>query len=341
MFSFIVRRLITLPFVLFAVSIIIVGLLQFLSPEQRAVSFIRSEQQLQNLDRIIVAYGLDQPFHVQYGIWLREALSGNLGFSRTSSRPVLQTIQERLPVSAELAFYSVFPIILFGIWMGTRAALNKDGIWDQIIRVASIVGWSLPTFVLAIWLLVIFYGGYGLFGIGRVSSEYIIEIARGEIRTPTGFMTLDAILNWRWDLWWDAIVHLVLPVTSLVVVICAQYIRVMRSSLLDALSQDYVRTARAKGLSANSVNLKHARRNALIPIVTLSGFTFAGLLNGTLFVETIFAIEGLGRWAATSTLQFDVPALLGFAIFTAVIIVVANLLVDILYAVVDPRIRYD
>ncbi len=118
MFSFIVRRLITLPFVLFAVSVIIVGLLQFLSPEQRAVSFIRSEQQLQNLDRIIAAYGLDQPFHIQYGIWLKEALSGNLGFSRTSSRPVLQTIQERLPVSAELAFYSVFPIIV--IW-------NMDG----------------------------------------------------------------------------------------------------------------------------------------------------------------------------------------------------------------------
>ena len=330
-----------LPIVMFAVSLIIVGLLQFLSPTQRAVSFIRSEQQAQNIDAIIKQYKLDAPFHEQYGIWLKEALQGNLGFSRTSSEPVMKTLRNRLPASAELALFALFPIIGFGIWMGTRAALAKDTIVDQVIRVLSIIGWSLPTFVFAIWLLALFYGGFGLFGIGRVSTQFITEIAQGTIKTPTGFMTIDALINGRFDLFFDALKHLVLPVTAMVVVICAQYIRVMRSSLLDALSQDYVRTAKAKGLPNNIVNLKHARRNALIPVLTLSGFTFAGLLNGQVFVEAIFAYRGLGQWAAAAVVQQDTPAMMGFALMTAIIIVIANLLVDILYAVVDPRIRYD
>jgi dipeptide transport system permease protein len=339
--SFIVRRLLALPLVMFAVSIIIVGLLQLLSPTQRAGSYIRSEAQARNIDVIVRQYGLDQPFPVQYGIWLREVLSGNLGFSRTSSEPVAETIRERLPASAELAIFAFIPIVWFGIAMGTAAALNRDKFVDQVSRVLAIVGWSLPTFVFGIWILVIFYGGYGLFGIGRVSNQYIEQIARGTIRTPTGFMTVDALLNGRFDLFWNALQHLVLPVTTLVVVICAQIMRVMRGSLIEALSQDYVRTARAKGLPERVVNLKHARRNALIPVVTLSGLVLAGLIAGTVVVETIFNFDGLGGWFARAAGQLDTPAVLGFALLVAFIITVANLVVDILYAFVDPRIRYD
>ncbi len=330
-----------LPVVLFAVSIIIVGLLQFLSPTQRAASFVRSEQQARNIEGIIQQYGLDRPFPVQYGIWLREVLRGNLGFSRTSSEPVMKTIRERLPASAELALFSAVPIIAFGIWLGTAAALNRDKLIDQFSRILAIIGWSLPTFVFGIWILVVFYGGLGLFGVGRVSNSFLTEIARGEISTPTRFMTIDALINGRFDLFWDALVHLVLPATTLVVVVSAQIIRVMRGSLLDALSQDYVRTARAKGLPERMVNLKHARRNAIIPVITLAGLTFAFLLNGTIVVETIFNYRGLGLWFAAAAVQLDTPAVIGFGLITGVIIVLANLMVDILYAVVDPRIRYD
>jgi dipeptide transport system permease protein len=339
--SFIVRRLLALPLVLLAVSIIIVALLQLLSPTQRAGSYIRSEAQIRNLSAIIEQYGLDEPFPVQYGIWLREVFRGNLGFSQVSSEPVARTIRRRLPVSAELALFAFIPIVWFGISIGTAAALNRDKLIDQVSRVIAILGWSLPTFVFGIWLLVIFYGGYGLFGTGRVSNQFIEQIARGTIRTPTGFMTIDALINGRFDLLWDALKHLVLPVTTLVVVICAQIMRVMRGSLIEALSQDYVRTARAKGLPEKVVNLKHARRNALIPIVTLSGLTLAGLIAGTVVVETIFNIDGLGGWFARAAGQLDTPAVLGFAMLVAVIITVANLIVDILYAFVDPRIRYD
>ena len=341
MFAFIVRRLISLPIVIFAVSIVIVGLLQILPPTQRAVAFVRSEQQVRNLDVIIRQYGLDRSFPVQYGIWLREALKGNLGYSRSAPGPVTEVIRKRLPISAELAFFSLLPIIGVGIAMGTAAALHKDKFIDQFSRIMAILGWSLPTFVFGIWVLAIFYGGFGLFGIGRVSNTFFTELAKGTITTPTGFMTIDALINGRLDLFWDALMHLVLPVLTLAVVSSAQIMRVMRASLLDALSQDYVRTARAKGLPKSAVDKKHARRNALIPVITLAGFTFAGLLNGVVVTETIFNIPGLGQWAAVAAVQLDVPAILGFALLVAFIIVLTNLVVDVLYAVVDPRIRYN
>lgn len=340
MFAFIIRRLLSLPIVIFAVSLVIVGLLQILPPTQRAVAFVRNEQQTRNLDVIIRQYGLDKGFPTQYGIWLREALKGNLGYSRSAPGPVSEVIRKRLPVSAELALFALIPIIGFGIVLGTASALHKDKVIDQLSRVLAILGWSLPTFVFGIWVLAIFYGGFGLFGIGRISNTFFTELAKGDIATPTGFMTLDALLNRRFDLFWDALTHLVLPVLTLAVVSSAQIMRVMRASLLEALSQDYVRTAKAKGLPKAAVDKKHARKNALIPVITLAGFTFAGLLNGVVVTETIFNIPGLGQWAATAAVQLDVPAILGFALLVAVIIVLTNLFVDVMYAVVDPRIRY-
>ena len=341
MLTFIVRRLLALPVVLFAVTLLIVGLLQLLSPTQRATAFITSEQQAQNIDLIIEAYGLDEPFPVQYWSWLQEAVSGNLGFSRSANMPVDRAIRTLLPASAELALFSIIPVIGIGIWLGTLSAVKRDTLVDQVARVIAILGWSLPTFVFGIWILATLYGGMGWFGIGRIGTDFVTQIARGEIVQYTRFMTIDALLNGRLDMFWDALVHLVLPVTTLSVVITAQIMRVMRGSLLDSLSQDYVRTARAKGLGRRIVNLKHARRNALIPVITLSGLTIANLLNGTVVVETIFAFRGLGQWFAVAAVQTDVPAVIGYGLIVAIIIVVANLFVDVVYAAVDPRIRYD
>ncbi len=341
MFAFILRRLLSLPVVLFAVSLLIVGLLQLLSPTQRATAFITSEQQAQNIPAIIEAYGLDEPFPVQYWNWLTQALQGNLGYTRSANMTVARAIQTLFPASLELALFAVVPIIGLGIWFGTLAALHRNSFLDQATRVMAILGWSLPTFVFGIWILAALYGGLGWFGIGRVSTRFITAIAQGEITQYTRMMTVDAILNGRFDMLLDALIRLVLPVTTLAVVITAQIMRVMRGSLLDSLSQDYVRTARAKGLSDRVVNLKHARRNALIPVITLSGLTIALLLNGTVVVETIFNYRGLGMWFATAAVQVDIPAVIGFGLVVAIIIVFANLFVDVLYAIVDPRIRYD
>ena len=340
MFAFIVRRILFLPVIFIGVTLFIVLLMQLLSPYERAVTFVTSEVQLRNIDAIIEQYGLDEPWYVQYWNWLSQALQGNLGFSRVTNQPVLTTIAQRLPNTIELAVLTLIPTIAFGIWLGTAAALNRDRFIDQVSRVTSIFFWSLPTFVLAIWLLVIFYGGFNLFGLGQLSSNFARAIIRPEFERYTGFLTLDSLLNGRFDIFWNALMHLVLPVSTLVLVISAQIVRVMRSSLLDTLSEDYVRTARAKGLSEKVVNHKHARRNALIPVLTLSGFTIVGLLNGSVIVETIFALPGVGKWLADAAVQLDYAAVLGGAVFVGVIVVLGNLLVDILYAVVDPRIRY-
>ena len=342
MLIFVLRRLLFLPVVFFGVTVFIVLLMQLLTPYQRAAAFVTSEQQMNQIDSIIRQYGLDDPWYMQYGRWMGEVLQGNLGYSRTTSEPVLTTLQKRFPPTFELALFSILPIIGVGVWFGTAAALNRDRFIDQATRVLSILGWSLPTFVLGIWLLVIFYGLLGWFEPGRVSTPVQVELAGNrDFARYTGMMTVDALLNGRLDIFWDAFKHLVLPVITLATVSSAQIMRVMRSSLLDALGQDYVRTARAKGLAEGAVNIKHARRNAMIPVITLAGFTIIGLVNGVVITETIFNLPGLGAWAAAAAINLDYAAVLGFAMFTALLVVFANLLVDVLYGIVDPRIRYE
>ncbi len=343
MLSFVVRRLLLLPVIFIGVTLAIVLLMQLLTPYQRAAAYVQSEQQIRNIETIIDQFGLEDPWYMQYYRWVKQVAGGNLGYSRTSREPVMTTLQKRFPVTLELALFAIVPVIGVGVMMGTTAALNRDKFFDQVTRVVSIVGWSLPTFVLGIWLLVIFYGALGWFQPGRVSTVYAIQMAgaASEFKNYTRMLTLDALLNGRFDIFVNALRHMVLPVITLAVVLSAQIMRVMRSSLLDALGQDYVRTARAKGLPERVVTHKHARRNALIPVITLSGFVLIGLINGVVITETIFNYPGLGQWAATAATNLDYASVLGFAIFTAMMVVFANLLVDVLYGIVDPRIRYD
>jgi len=342
LFSFIVRRLLLLPVVFVGVTLAIVLLMQLLTPYQRAAAYVQSEQQIRQIPAIIEQFGLEDPWYMQYGRWLGQVFEGNLGYSRTSREPVLTTLQRRFPVTLQLALIAIIPVLGVGITMGTAAALNRDRFFDQFTRVVSVIGWSLPTFVLGIWLLVIFYGWLGWFQPGRISTRFAVELAGASGFTSyTRMLTIDSLLNGRLDIFLDALKHMVLPVVTLAVVQSAQIMRVMRSSLLDALGQDYVRTARAKGLPDRVVTRKHARRNALIPVITLSGFVLIGLINGVVITETIFNYPGLGQWAAAAATNLDYASVLGFAIFTAMMVVFANLLVDVLYGIVDPRIRYE
>jgi len=342
LFSFIVRRLLLLPVVFVGVTLAIVLLMQLLTPYQRAAAYVQSEQQIRQIPAIIEQFGLEDPWYMQYGRWLGQVFEGNLGYSRTSREPVLTTLQRRFPVTLELALIAIIPVLGVGITMGTAAALNRDRFFDQFTRVVSVIGWSLPTFVLGIWLLVIFYGWLGWFQPGRISTRFAVELAGASGFTSyTRMLTIDSLLNGRLDIFLDALKHMVLPVVTLAVVQSAQIMRVMRSSLLDALGQDYVRTARAKWLPDRVVTRKHARRNALIPVITLSGFVLIGLINGVVITETIFNYPGLGQWAAAAATNLDYASVLGFAIFTAMMVVFANLLVDVLYGIVDPRIRYE
>ena len=322
-----------------AVTLMIVGLMQLLSPEERAVSFVTNERQMQNLDRIIKERGLDQPFYVQYKSWLENAFTGNLGFSKASDRPVVDTILERFPATAELALFACIPIIGLGIWMGTLTALNKDKLLDQVLRILTVIGYCLPTFVVGILLLVIFYGALSwLPGIGRNDPVLLIT---NPVQTVTGMIVIDSILAGNWIVLGDALRHMILPIITLATVSSATMIKVMRAELLDILKSDYVRTAKAKGLPSRIVNMKHARRNALLPIVTLASFTVQGLLSGAVITETIFGYPGIGSWGAQAAVSLDYPGVLGFAILVASVTVIANLLADLAYGLVDPRVRFD
>lgn len=340
MLNFIVRRLVQIPLVMLALSVLIVALTMLLTPAQRAAGYIRSDQQAAQLERIIRDRGLDQPFPVQYGKWLQSTLSGDLGFSKSSGQPVLDTIIERLPNTLELTLVTAIPIILIGVWLGTLSALNKDRFIDQALRVFAVLGYSLPTFVLGIVLLAVLYGYLGwLPGAGQL--EVINQFAIGDLRRYTGMLGIDALLNGRFDIALDVLRHLIMPALTLIIVSGATILKVMRNNMLEALTSDYVRTARAKGLPERTVNLKHARRNALLSIITLGGFLIIGLLSGSIITETIFAYPGIGQWVVQSALQLDVPSVLGFALLSAIIVVVVSTLTDILYGVVDPRVRFD
>jgi ABC-type dipeptide/oligopeptide/nickel transport system permease component len=337
---FILRRLLMVPVVMLAVTVLIVALLQLIPPENRAASFITNPRQLSQLESIIREHGLDQSFFVQYTNWLRAALRGNLGYSRASNESVVTTIQKRLPASLELAFYSGLLVISLGIFLGTKAAIHQHSWLDRFSNMMAVVGYSLPSFVLGVWLLVIFYGFFKLAPApGRLSQANEILLLTGTVKSLTGFLTLDALLSGQWAVLADALAHLVLPVITLSSISLAVILKAMRSSLLETLSADYVRTARAKGLSEAVVTLRHARRNALLPVTTLATMIVLGLLGGSVITEAIFAYPGLGSWVAKAATTLDYAGVLGFALLAAFIVVVVNSLVDILYCFLDPRVR--
>ncbi|WP_261664258.1 ABC transporter permease [Deinococcus sp. Marseille-Q6407] len=346
MFNLIVKRLLQIPFIMLVLTMLVLALTMLLTPVQRAQGYVRNEQQAAHIDQIIRERGLDQSFLVQYGKWLQSALQGDLGFSKSVGEPVLQAILTRLPNTIELTLFAFIPIIVLGVWLGTLSALKKDGVVDQIIRILAVLAFSVPSFVLGIVLLAVFYGYLGWApGPGQVTVENRLLmdqlVASGQLHKYTGMLSIDAMLNGQWRIARDVLSHLVLPVTTLSLVITATIVKLMRTSMLEALTSDFVRTARSKGLSKRVVNNKHARRNALIPIINSGGFILLGLLTGSMITESIYAYPGIGRWLLDSARALDIPSVLGYSIFVALLVVVIRTLIDIGFTLVDPRVRYD
>ena len=338
--AYIIRRVLLLIPVLLGVSLFIFGITMMFSPIQRAMLYARSVQEMRDVETIIQMYGLDKPFYMQYGTWLRQVLHGNLGWSQIVSMPVAKAIPSQLPATLELAIFSAPLIVLVGIFLGTKAAAHKDKPLDHGTRVLAILGWSLPSFWLGLILLMIFYGYFRDFlPPGRLSIPNDILVHSPAFIQYTHLNTIDAILNLNGNVLLDALRHLILPVITISTINIAFIMRLMRSSMLESLGKGYILTARAKGLAERVVVNKHARRNALIPVITVSGYLFAALASGAVITETIFSFKGLGWWAWQSALRIDIPSVLGFAMFTALLFVVINLAVDILYTRVDPRVR--
>src|SRR3990172_3652476 len=248
MATYIGRRFVLLPLVAFGVTLLIFALLQFLAPEMRAAAFVTNPNQLKAIDKIIVKYGLDRPIHVQYYNWLREVFRGNLGWSQTARLPVAQAIGAFFPATMELTLYSFIPIMVMGVWLGTAAAVHRDKLIDHISRIFSISFRSLPSFVWGLLILMILYGRLNWFPPGRLSLEADLFVRSGQFHFYSRLMTVDALLNGKFWIFLDALRHLMGPVLTLTMISIALLVRVTRSSMLEVLRQDYVRTARAEGL---------------------------------------------------------------------------------------------
>ena len=339
MATFVARRLLLLPLVAFGVTLLIFTLLQFLTPAERAALFVTDPRQLAQISGIIRKYGLDQPVHVQYWTWVKQLAHGDLGWSQTARMPTSKALGTFFPATLELTIYMFVPIILIGVWLGTRAAVHKDHFVDHFSRFFAISLRGLPSFVWGLIVLMVFYGWLNWFPPGRLSLEADLFTKSGEFHRYTRMMTVDALLNGQVWIFVDALRHIAGPALTLVLVEMALLVRITRGSMLEVLRQDYVRTARAKGLAEPVVINRHARKNALIPVITLSSLLFVGLLGGVVLAETIFNYPGIGRWGAEAAVQLDIPGVTGFAMFIAGVTVMGNLAADILYAAIDPRIR--
>ncbi len=354
MTAYIIRRLLLLPITLVGVTLLVFLMIQTLNPAERAALYVKDIPKTEGqIDRIIVMYGLDKPFYVQYGKWLigtvdpvsgkrvGGVLRGDMGYSRTGTQDVSALIAQRLPATVELALWAIVPIIGVGIWMGIKAAMNHNKIQDQAARIFAIIGYSFPTFVFGLLVLMIFYAKLGWFPPGRISDWAAAVIRSSAYTQYTHIITIDALLNLRFDIFLDALRHLVLPVLTLCYIQWALLLKVTRSSMLEAMRQDYVRTARAKGLDETTVVNRHIRKNALIPVATIGGLTVVGLLNGVVITETVFVYPGMGSAMAAAAASLDVVTVLGFVLFSATLLIVANLVVDIMYAFIDPRVRFN
>ena len=342
MIAYIIRRLLMLPIIVFGVTILIFTMMSFLDPAQRASLYVQSiPKGVGEIDEIIEKYGLDDPIPVQYFRWLNGVLRGDLGFSKTGKAPVLDTILRFIPASFELALWSAGPLIWIGIQLGVVSALHHNKFVDQFLRVFAIIGWSFPTFVFGLLVLMVFYAKLGWFPAGRLSEWANQIVLSSDFHRYTGMNTLDALLNLRLDIFWDALRHLILPVITLSYVSWALILRVTRSSMLEVLRADYVTTARSKGLREKVVIDKHAKRNALIPVATVSGIVLIMLMSGVVITETVFNYRGLGWWVAHSAANLDVISVLGFSLFYGILVVCGNLLVDVAYAYLDPRVRLE
>jgi peptide/nickel transport system permease protein len=352
MTTYIIRRLLLLPVLLFGVTLLIFGMLQFLSPIERSALYIRSEPHTDKaVQAVIKQYGLDKPLYVQYWRWLvgfksaatgeRQGgiLFGDFGYSRVASQPVAELIRNRFPNTLDLTLWAIVPVISVGIWLGVQAAVHQNGIIDQAARIFSIVGTSFPTFVFGLLVLMLFYANLQWFPPGRLSDWANQVVLSNGFHHYTYLLTFDALLNGRFDIFLDAIRHMFLPILTLSYISWAVFVRVTRSSMLETLRMEYVTTARAKGLPERTVIFKHAQPNAMIPVITLAGFQVIGLLGGVVITETVFTYPGIGQAAAQAAAQLDVVTVLGFALFNGFILIVSNLVVDVLYAVVDPRVR--
>lgn len=332
MASYITRRILILIPTLLGVSII-VFLMLHITPGDPAELLLGERATPESLDAMREHLGLKQPLYVQYGLFLKRLLKGDLGETIWTRQKVWVEVKQRFPATIELSFAAMVISCCLGMIFGIISATKQYSIFDYLSMLGALVGVSMPIFWLGLVLMLLFSIHLGWLPVsGRLSVGVDLEAV-------THFHVLDALITRNWPALRDALWHLVLPAVTLSTIPLAIVARMTRSSMLEVLRQDYIKTARAKGLSQGRVILKHALRNALIPVVTTIGLQFGILLGGAILTETIFAWPGVGKWMYDAVVQRDYMVIQGGTLFIAAIFVVINLVVDVLYAVINPRIR--
>jgi peptide/nickel transport system permease protein len=332
MLRYVVRRLLLLVPILLGVSILIFFWIRAL-PGNPASALLGERATPKLVREYKARYGLDRPIPVQYWDYLKLTLQGDLGTSTSSRRTITEEIKHRFPATIELAVGAMLFAVCFGIPLGFFAAKRYGGLFDNLSLVGSLIGISIPIFFLAIILKYFFSVKWHLLpSVGREDIDSNAE-------HPTNFYILDAIITRNWNALWDSITHLILPAIALGSIPLAVITRITRASVLDVQNEDYVRTARAKGLPPRTVDRRHVLRNAMLPVSTIIGLQTGLLLSGAVLTETVFAWPGMGSWLRDAIFASDYPVLQGGILFLAFVFVLVNLVVDISYAVINPRIR--
>ena len=329
-----VRRSLTVIPVLLGVSILVFGFIHMI-PGDPALTMLGERATPEKVAEVRQRLGLDRPIYQQYLIYLGKIVRGDLGISIVRGDPVFTDLLRRFPATVELATSAIFLALLFGIPIGIVSAVWRNSWMDSASRVWALVGVSMPIF----WLGVMLAWFFGV-QLRWLPTGFRLDSAT-DFRSWSNFVVLDALLQRNWAVVWDALRHLVLPAVALATIPLAVIARMTRASMLEVLSRDYIRTAEAKGLPQAAVILRHALRNALLPVMTVVGLQVGRLLAGAILTETIFSWPGIGLWVYESIESRDYAIVQGASLFIAVIFVTVNLVTDLLYAVADPRIKYD
>jgi peptide/nickel transport system permease protein len=329
-----VRRSLTIIPVLLGVSVLVFSFIHLI-PGDPALTMLGERATPEKVEEVRRQLGLDRPIPEQYLIYLGKIVRGDLGISIVRGDPVLTDLLRRFPATVELATAAIFLALLLGIPIGIVSAVWRNSLMDSLSRVWALAGVSMPIFWLGLMLA-------WFFGVQLRWLPTGFRLDTGTAFEPwTNFVILDAALQRNWAVLRDALRHLILPAVALATIPLAVIARMTRASMLEVLSQEYIRTAEAKGLTQAAVILRHALRNALLPVLTVVGLQVGHLLAGAILTETIFSWPGIGLWVYESIEARDYAIVQGASLFIAVIFVVVNLVTDVLYAAIDPRIKYD
>ena len=331
MLAYIIRRIFILVPTLFGVSLIVFTMLH-LTPGDPAELLLGERATEESLHALRDHLGLNEPLYVQYGMFLKRLIKGDLGETIRTRQKVWTEIRQRFPATIELSVVALLISCVMGIVLGIISATRQYSVFDYLSMIGALVGVSMPIFWLGLVFMLIFSLNLGWLPIsGRLSIDVDLSVI-------TNFYIFDAILTRNWIAFKDAIWHIIMPAVTLSTIPTAIVARMTRSAMLEVLRQDYIKTAKAKGLSQFKVVYKHALRNAMIPVITTIGLQFGVLLCGAILTETIFAWPGMGKWMYDAVMQRDYMVIQGGTLFISTLFILINLVVDLLYAVINPRI---